>query len=72
MVRWQQIGHSAANLAAVRGTYRPDLYRSALAPLNAAAPSADTKVEGAPGASDGFFDARVFDPEQFDSYLHAS
>lgn len=69
MVRWKQIEHSAANLAAVRETYRPDLYRSALVPLNVVAPSLDTKVEGAPGAADGFFDDRPFDPEQFDSYL---
>jgi NitT/TauT family transport system ATP-binding protein len=70
MVRWQQIEHSTANLAAVRETYRPDLYRSALAPLNVTAPSLDMRVEGAPGAPDGFFDDRAFDPGQFESYLH--
>ncbi|MBB6096582.1 NitT/TauT family transport system ATP-binding protein [Povalibacter uvarum] len=69
MVRWKQIEHSAASLAAVRETYRPDLYRSALAPLNITAPSLDMKVEGAPGAPDGFFDDRAFDPDQFESYL---
>ena len=66
-----------------RRTYRPDLYRAALAPLGADVPRADAKVEGAlqhptPVASrsgrlvlgpDGFFDGRLFDPDQLDQYI---
>ncbi len=71
MVRWNQIEHSATHVAAVRGSYRPDLYRKALEPLGMAMPAEDVKVEGAgvPGAVDGFFDERKFDPAQLESYL---
>lgn len=83
MVRWGQIKHSAAHMAPVRDTYRPDLYRAALKPLGVALPGANAKVEGAltaatpvgsAGASlvlgpDGFFDGRIFDPDRIDDYL---
>ena len=71
MVRWNQIEHSAEHVAAVRSSYRPDLYRSALAPLGIAMPATDIKVEGAASldAADGFFDDRKFDPERLESYL---
>jgi NitT/TauT family transport system ATP-binding protein len=59
MIRWRQIeaspATSAAHLAAVRSTYRPDIYRRALAPLRVALPAADTKPER-------FFDETIFDP----------
>jgi ABC-type nitrate/sulfonate/bicarbonate transport system substrate-binding protein len=61
MVRWRQIDPSFASapsssqLAAVRGTYRPDLYRRALEPLGLEMPAQDTKPER-------FFDESVFDP----------
>jgi NitT/TauT family transport system ATP-binding protein len=85
MVRWGQIGHSPANEAIARESYRPDLYRSALKPLGAPLPGANAKVEGAltaatpvgsAGASltlgpDGFFDGRVFDPDRIDAYVAA-
>lgn len=85
MVRWGQISHSARNAAIARDTYRPDLYRSALKPLGIALPVANAKVEGAlmhptpvgsAGASltlgpDGFFDGRLFDPDQLDAYISA-
>lgn len=50
MIRWKQIDEAPSNIAAerlsaVRGTYRPDLYRRALAPLGVEMPSADTKPE---------------------------
>lgn len=83
MVRWGQVDASAGNEAIARETYRSDLYRAALSPLGAALPGANAKVEGAlrtatpvgsAGASlvlgpDGFFDGRVFDPEQMAEYL---
>jgi two-component system, oxyanion-binding sensor len=73
MVRWQQIEYDASHLPAVRATYRPDLYRLALAPIKAEVPSQDTKIENAygqaSGQQNGFFDGREFDPESFDEYL---
>jgi two-component system, oxyanion-binding sensor len=49
MVRWGQVEHSDDKLAAARATYRPDLYRKALASLIAEIPPHDTK-------QDRFFD----------------
>ena len=62
MLRWKQIDFSADHLAAVRATYRPDLYRAALAPLNPAIPVNDSKIEC-------FFDGTKFDPGEFDARL---
>jgi NitT/TauT family transport system ATP-binding protein len=59
MVRWKQIPFSAEHLAAVRTTYRPDLYRAALATIDADIPAQDSKVEH-------FFDGSQFDPELHD------
>jgi ABC-type nitrate/sulfonate/bicarbonate transport system substrate-binding protein len=83
MVRWRQVAFSTDHLPAVSATYRPDLYRLALASLDVAVPSADAKIEGrhrsiapltASGGSlqfgpDGFFDERTFDPERLPEYL---
>ncbi len=83
MVRWGHVAHTPANADVVRGVYRPDLYRSALAFTGADLPRASAKVEGAlrrqtPVASrlgtmmlgpDGFFDGRLFDPERLDQYI---
>jgi two-component system, oxyanion-binding sensor len=83
MVRWHQIDFSAAHVDAVRQTYRPDLYRAALEPLNVSVPVNDSKVEGEHTSSrpiasssglvdygpDGFFDDRPFDPEQLSAYI---
>lgn len=55
MLRWKQIEFAASQVAAVRATYRPDLYRVALASINADIPVADTKAER-------FFDGGVFEP----------
>jgi ABC-type nitrate/sulfonate/bicarbonate transport system substrate-binding protein len=62
MVRWGQVEHRTEDVPLVRATYRPDLYRVALEPLDVEAPRADTKIEGASGV-DGFFDGRQFDSE---------
>jgi NitT/TauT family transport system ATP-binding protein len=62
MLRWKQIDFSADHLAAVRATYRPDLYRAALTPLNPAIPVNDSKIER-------FFDGTTFDPGEFDARL---
>jgi ABC-type nitrate/sulfonate/bicarbonate transport system substrate-binding protein len=55
MVRWGQVAYSNEHAAIVRSTYRPDLYRAALAPLGAEIPAQDAK-------SEQLFDGRVFDP----------
>ena len=83
MVRWGQVAHTMDNARISRGTYRPDMYRAALAPLGASIPAANAKVEGAlerssgVGSStggltlgpDGFFDGTVFDPDDLDGYI---
>jgi two-component system, oxyanion-binding sensor len=70
MVRWKQVERAAPDLADVKATYRPDLYRRALASTSAGVPLDDMKVEGAfssaaslntsrgplPYGPDGFFD----------------
>jgi len=55
MVRWRQIELLPEYAAAARGTYRPDIYRAALAQLDVDIPRADTKPEL-------FFDGRTFTP----------
>lgn len=83
MVRWRQIGFSETSAAIAGATYRPDLYRAALAPLGVAVPAASAKVEGALTREtpigtatgrltigpDGFFDGRRFDPDRVAEYL---
>jgi NitT/TauT family transport system ATP-binding protein len=85
MVRWGHVPHSHANARRAEASYRPDLYRAAIAPLGAPVPSANAKVEGAltrptpVGVTrgtmhlgpDGFFDGRAFDPELLDRYIDA-
>lgn len=83
MVRWGQVPHTPANADKARRSFRPDLYRAALAPLSVPIPAANAKVEGAlrknePVGStagtlalgpDGFFDGRIFDPDRLDIYI---
>lgn len=83
MARWGEIEASAANAAIAAACFRPDLYRSALAPLGVAVPAADYKIDGARMTAgeiaalggtlimgpDRFFDGQVFDPEALDAYL---
>src|SRR5581483_6124090 len=64
MVFWRQTAHSPEHLAAVRRTYRPDLYRAALAGLDPSVPATDLKTER-------FFDGRSFDPEDLATWLEA-
>jgi NitT/TauT family transport system ATP-binding protein len=60
MLRWRQIELASSHLAAVRATYRPDLYRAALESVNPDIPADDTKVER-------FFDGQTFDARGFDT-----
>lgn len=62
MVRWRQIELVAEHPALAAGTYRPDIYRAALAPLGIELPREDAKIEK-------FFDNRVFDPSDLVSWL---
>lgn len=85
MVRWGQIEHSAENAKIARDCFRPDIYRAALSLTDAVVPAANSKVEGAltrPTAvgvgkgdlylgPDGFFDGKIFDPDQIDEYIES-
>lgn len=67
MVRWGQVAFDPEHVAQVRATYRPDLYRLALAHTATNIPSADAKIEGT--AADGFFDDVRFDSDDLPAYL---
>ncbi len=83
MLRWGQVTPSAAAEAAVRGVFRPDLYRRAISGSGTPMPGANAKVEGALATPlavgsamgrlsigpDRFFDGRSFDPDQLGPYL---
>lgn len=83
MVRWGEVAPGAANAATAAASFRPDLYRAALAPLGAPIPVADYKTDGAravPGdipaqngaltmGPDLFFDGKVYDPGDLDGYI---
>ncbi|KQN00235.1 ABC transporter substrate-binding protein [Sphingomonas sp. Leaf25] len=83
MARWDGRGHDPADAAVAVGTFRPDLYRAALAGSGAPLPGASSKLEGALGQAigagstqgrlvlgpDGFFDGRAFDPDDIPGYL---
>jgi two-component system, oxyanion-binding sensor len=65
MVRWHDIPHSEELARRAAACYRPDLYRSAIAPFGASLPTSDRRTLG----PDTFFDGKVFDPAQLDSYI---
>jgi ABC-type nitrate/sulfonate/bicarbonate transport system substrate-binding protein len=65
MVRWRQTEFSKADVAAVRETYRPDLYREALAPITTDMPISDVRV-------DRFFDDQLFDSRSLETYIEHS
>jgi two-component system, oxyanion-binding sensor len=79
------VTHSAKAAGIAARAYRPDIYRRAVASLGIPLPGANSKVEGAltketavgaTGAGltlgpDGFFDGRMFDPDELDAYISA-
>ncbi|HXC53604.1 MAG TPA: CmpA/NrtA family ABC transporter substrate-binding protein [Candidatus Limnocylindrales bacterium] len=83
MVRWGQTVWSEAGLARSVRTYRPDLYRRALASVDVDIPATDSKIEGASNseielpssrgrlriAPCGFLDDRIFDPSDVRAYV---
>jgi NitT/TauT family transport system ATP-binding protein len=85
MVRWGQVPFTPGGIEAARRTFRPDLYRAALAGSGAPIPAVDAKVEGALGdatvvpSSGGtltlgpnrFFDGMAFDPDRLRNYVGA-
>lgn len=86
MVRWGEVAASPENAAIAAATYRPDLYRAALAPLGAIVPAADFKIDGSravPGeipavneallmGPDRFFDGEIYDYAALDGYICGS
>ncbi|PCD04106.1 nitrate transporter [Sphingomonas spermidinifaciens] len=83
MTRWDGRGYDAGDAAIAAATFRPDLYRAALAGSGAVLPGASSKLEGALGepigagstqgrlvlGNDRFFDGRAFDPDDIPAYL---
>ncbi len=83
MVRWRQCAFDPKHLEVVENSYRPDIYRAALAPLEVPLPAADRKAEGALQQAlitdtsygslrleaDGFFDGKIFDPGAVEDYI---
>jgi NitT/TauT family transport system ATP-binding protein len=66
MVRWGDVTHSEDHARLAAASYRPDLYRKALAPLGVIVPANDfRRIEGS-----DFFDGRPFDPSLLDSYIN--
>ncbi len=83
MTRWSERPFDAHEATVAAATFRPDLYRAALAGSGAPLPGASSKLEGALGGpigagstqgrlmlgSDRFFDGRSFDPDDIPGYL---
>jgi ABC-type nitrate/sulfonate/bicarbonate transport system substrate-binding protein len=83
MVRWGEIAASPTNAALAAASFRPDLYRSALADLHVPIPAVDFKTDGARSepslidtphgpltmGPDLFFDGQVYDPDRLDDYI---
>lgn len=65
MVRWGDVLHTPNHALRALHTYRPDLYRAAVAPFGAALPTADSKILG----PKIFFDGVPFDPDRLDDYI---
>jgi NitT/TauT family transport system ATP-binding protein len=83
MVRWGEVAASQANAEVAAASFRPDLYREALAPLGDAVPLANYKTDGTRATAteipaqngkltigpDRFFDGQIFDPEALSAYI---
>lgn len=68
MLRWGQVTRRQEDEAAIRATYRPDIYRAVMTgqPWTPQAPAADRAVD-----APSFFDGRPFDPADIIAYLEA-
>jgi NitT/TauT family transport system ATP-binding protein len=83
MVRWGEVEASPANAEIAAATFRPDLYRAALADMGVPVPVEDYRPSGDQTqrhvipATNGvielgpnrFFDGAIFDPESLDAYI---
>ena len=83
MVRWGEVEASAGNADKAAATFRPDLYRAAIAPLGVSVPVEDYRKDGDQAvaheiaASNGtltlgpnrFFDGAIFDPAALEAYI---
>ncbi len=83
MVRWDEVSASPENAEKAAATFRPDLYRAALAPLGVPMPAEDYRKDGDKAgmnevaALNGplmlgpnrFFDGKIFDPADLDTYI---
>jgi ABC-type nitrate/sulfonate/bicarbonate transport system substrate-binding protein len=83
MARWGQVPLTQEGIDAARRTFRPDIYRAALAGSDVPIPAMDAKIEGALAArtavpsSNGalalgpnrFFDGMTFDPDRLREYV---
>ncbi len=83
MVRWGQADLSDSGIHAATEAFRPDIFRRVFAGTDVPLPATNAKVEGglpeplAAGSTtgtlvlqgDGFFDQRVFDPDDIAGYL---
>jgi two-component system, oxyanion-binding sensor len=83
MVRWGHAKHSPEHAALAAASFRPDLYRAALAERDAVVPKADyhpvgtlsapTSIDAIGGVleigPDIFFDGKSFDPSDLDAYI---
>ncbi len=85
MVRWGEVTASAAHAEIAAATFRPDLYRAALAPMGVPVPAEDFRKDGDQSAMHAipalngdiisgpnrFFDGEIFDPASLDAYIAA-
>jgi len=83
MVRWGEVSASPQNAEKAAATFRPDLYRAALAPLNVPLPAGDYRKDGDEASMhevatlngplllgpNRFFDGTIFDPTRLDTYI---
>lgn len=65
MVRWGDVTHTAENAMIAGASFRPDLYRTAIAPIATGLPQIDARPLGA----SSFFDGKGFDPAELDTYI---
>lgn len=64
MIRWGQAKLTAANIEAVRDSYRPDLFEAALSSMGLKPPLI-------PARADDLFDGTPFDPERVAEYVNS-
>ena len=65
MVRWGHVPHVPRHAELARGTFAPDIYRSAIEPIAGDLPRSDTdRLDGA-----AFFDGRDFDAADLKGYI---